>query len=51
VVQNPSFNQNLAKLRWRNAGGASTPQGTAEALARNRAAWGRFVKTAGIQPE
>ena len=51
VVENPAFNQELEKLRWRNAGGASTPQGTAEALARNREAWGRFVKIAGIQPE
>jgi tripartite-type tricarboxylate transporter receptor subunit TctC len=51
VIENPKFNQDLEKIRWKNTGGANTPQGTAELMARNREAWGRFVMTAGVEPE
>lgn len=51
VVENPKFNQDLASLRWRNAAGAQTPQGTAELMRRARLEWGVFIKEAGITPE
>ncbi|MFM9972733.1 MAG: tripartite tricarboxylate transporter substrate-binding protein, partial [Burkholderiales bacterium] len=51
VVTNPKFNQDLAKLRWRNLDGARTPQGTSELIRRARAEWGAFIREIGIQPE
>jgi tripartite-type tricarboxylate transporter receptor subunit TctC len=51
VVENPKFNQDLDKLRWRNVEGARTPQGTAEYMRRARADWGVFIKEIGLQPE
>jgi tripartite-type tricarboxylate transporter receptor subunit TctC len=51
VVEAPRFNQDLAKLRWRNSAGARTPQATAEWLQRTRAEWGVYIQQAGIRPE
>ena len=51
VVENPRFNQDLARLRWRNTGGARTPQGTAEHMRRARADWGTYIREAGVVPE
>jgi tripartite-type tricarboxylate transporter receptor subunit TctC len=51
VVQNPKFNADLVKMRWKNVGGARTPQETSALILRGRAEWGAFVKTAGVQPE
>ncbi len=51
VVEAPRFNQNLAKLRWRNNAGARTPQATAEWLRRTRAEWGLYIQQAGIRPD
>lgn len=51
VVENPKFNQDLAKLRWRNIEGARTPQGATELLRRGRADWGAFIQEIGITPE
>jgi tripartite-type tricarboxylate transporter receptor subunit TctC len=50
VVQDPKFNQDLKTVRWRNLEGARTPQGTAEFIRREREAWGRFIREAGIKP-
>ncbi len=51
VVEAPRFNQDLARLRWRNNAGARTPQATAEWLRRTRAEWGVYIQQAGIRPE
>jgi tripartite-type tricarboxylate transporter receptor subunit TctC len=51
VVEAPKFNQDLSKLRWRNNGGARTPQKTAEWLQRSRMEWGTYISEAGIKPE
>jgi tripartite-type tricarboxylate transporter receptor subunit TctC len=51
VVEDPKFNKDLSKLRWRNLKGGRTPQGTAEFLREARAEWGQFVREAGVQPE
>lgn len=51
VVENPNFNRDLESIRWRLVQGARTPQGTAEFIRDKRAAWGRFIKEIGLQPE
>jgi tripartite-type tricarboxylate transporter receptor subunit TctC len=51
VVENPRFNQDLAKLRWRNVDGARTPKETSALILKGRAEWGAFIKEIGLQPE
>jgi tripartite-type tricarboxylate transporter receptor subunit TctC len=51
VVSNPRFNQELAKLRWRNVEGARTPQETSELIRRARGEWGSFIREIGLKPE
>jgi tripartite-type tricarboxylate transporter receptor subunit TctC len=51
VVEAPAFNQDMAKIRWRNLGGARTPEGTAEFIRQARADWGAFIKQIGLQPQ
>lgn len=51
VVEDPKFNQQLAKLRWRNVGGARTPERAGEFLRQERARWGVFIREIGLQPE
>ncbi|OGA26941.1 MAG: hypothetical protein A3I01_15925 [Betaproteobacteria bacterium RIFCSPLOWO2_02_FULL_65_24] len=51
VVEDPKFNQDLSKLRWRNLKGARTPEGTVEFLRQARAEWGEFIREIGIQPQ
>ena len=51
VVEAPKFNQDLAKIRWRNLDGARTPEGTAEFIRQARADWGAFIKEIGLQPQ
>jgi len=50
VVEAPKFNQDLAKVRWRNLYGTLTPAGVAEFLRRTRADWGEFAGEIGMQP-
>ena len=50
VVEDPKFNQGLAKIRWRNLNGARTPEGTADFQRRTRAEWGTFIRDIGLQP-
>jgi tripartite-type tricarboxylate transporter receptor subunit TctC len=51
IVDNPKFNQDLSKIRWRNVEGGRTPQATAEFIRTKREAWGRFIREIGLQPE
>ncbi|MCC6474017.1 MAG: tripartite tricarboxylate transporter substrate binding protein [Burkholderiales bacterium] len=51
VVEAPKFNQDLAKIRWRNVEGARTPEGTAEYIRQARADWGAFIRQIGLQPQ
>ena len=51
LVESPRFNQDVAKLRWRNLGGARTPEGTAEFQRKSHADWGAFIREIGIQPQ
>ena len=51
VVENPKFNQDLEKVRWRNENGALTPQQTAAFIKTKREAWGRFVREIGLKPD
>ena len=51
VVEAPKFNQDVAKIRWRNLDGARTPEGTAEFIRQARADWGAFIKEIGLQPQ
>jgi tripartite-type tricarboxylate transporter receptor subunit TctC len=51
VVEDAKFNQDLRKLRWRNLGGARTPEGTAQFLRQARADWGEFIRETGLRPQ
>jgi tripartite-type tricarboxylate transporter receptor subunit TctC len=51
VVENPGFNQDLRKVRWRNTVGALTPEGAAEAMRQARNDWGVFIREIGLQPQ
>jgi tripartite-type tricarboxylate transporter receptor subunit TctC len=51
AVRDPGFNQQLKRLRWSNAGGARTPQGTAQFIRESRERWAKFIQEAGLKPE
>jgi tripartite-type tricarboxylate transporter receptor subunit TctC len=51
VVEDSSFNKDMATVRWANWEGARSPEGTAEFIRERREAWGKFIKEAGIEPE
>ena len=51
VVEHPSFNQDLRKVRWRNTVGALTPEGTADAMRQARDDWGIFIREIGLKPQ
>jgi tripartite-type tricarboxylate transporter receptor subunit TctC len=51
VVQNPKFNADLARLRWRNVDGVRTPRETSELILKSRAEWGSLIREIGIEPE
>jgi tripartite-type tricarboxylate transporter receptor subunit TctC len=51
VVESPGFNQDMAKIRWRNLDGARTPEGTAEFIRQVRLDWGVFIKEIGVQAQ
>lgn len=51
VVEDPKFNKDMSNIRWFNWEGARSVDGTAQYIRVQRAAWGRFVREAGIEPE